>query len=228
MHRSNTISTSSATQRGRGRGAVIRAAAALDAGADTTSPNRMRRGLSISPLSGTAAEANTVVEASTVVAASTVVEESTVADAGVANVAVSVGVVVAAASGGAATAVVHQEVRARASSMPAEASTASRATVRAADGGDVNVVNVVVAIVAIVVIVVTVATVVNVANVVNVVREDVENIGAAAGGAREARGVSGEDVVMGIEAGNTAAVVKDVVKDVEVAVRPFRKVRDTC
>ena len=38
--------------------------------------------------------------------------------------------------------------------------------------------------------------------------------GAAAGGAR---GASGEDVVTGIEA-----------KDVEVAVRSFRKVRDTC
>ena len=226
MHRSNTISTSSATQ--RGRGAVIRAAAARDAGADTTSPNRMRRGSSISPLSGTAAEANTVVEASTVVAASTVVEESTVADAGVANVAVSVGVVVAAASGGAATAVVHQEVRARASSMPAEASTASRATVRAAGGGDVNVVNVVNVVVAIVATVVTVVIVVIVATVAIVVREDVENIGAAAGGARGARGANGEDVAMGIEAANTAAVVKDVVKDVEVAVRSFRKVRDTC
>ena len=57
---------------------------------------------------------------------------------------------------------------------------ASRATVRAAGGGDVRVA-----------ITATVATVVN---VVKAVRGDVENIGAAAGGA------SGEDVVTGIEA----------------------------
>ena len=77
---------------------------------------------------------------------------------------------------------------------------ASRATVPAVGGGDV--------------IVAIAATVASVVNVVNAVRGDVENIWAAAGGARGARG---EDVVTGIEA-----------KDVEVAVRSFRRVRDTC
>ena len=77
---------------------------------------------------------------------------STVAGAGVVNVEATVGVVVA--SGGAATAVVCPEVRVRASSMAAGASTA---TVRAAaGGGDVT--------------------------VENVERENVESIGVAAGG----------------------------------------------
>ena len=125
-------------------------------------------------------------------------EASTVADAGVVA---SVGVV-AAASGGAATPVVYQEVWVRASSMAVGANGASRATVHAAGGGDVTVVTVVEAIAA------TVAIVMTVANVVNVVREDMGNIGAAVGGAR---GANGEDVAMGIiEAANTAAVVKDV------------------
>ena len=56
-----------------------------------------------------------------------------------------------------------------------------------------------------------------VATVAAVVREDVESTGAAAGGA------SVEDVTTGIEAANTAVVVKDA----EVAVRSFRKVKDT-
>ena len=116
------------------------------------------------------------------------------------SVEATVGVVVVA-SGGAVTAVVCPEVQVRASSMAAGA---SRATVRAAAGGEDTVVNVVN--------VESVESVENVESVESVEREDVESIGAAAGG------VIGEDVAMGIEVA-TAVVVKDV----EVAVSYLRE-----